>query len=600
VVFGRTDDKSAAILDLSPDQKVSRVHGRIWEEGGLYWIEDLDSTRGTRLNGVEIKGRGKQQFRMGDTIVAGETTLRLEAARVQRAAKKTSYLEQGTVLLPETQHIESGLSLAGDVRGTILDAFAAMTRPQRASGQETAAAEQPPSGAELLAPRSAEAAIQREREFQAPTRDVKGIIDHGKQSEAEQPARDLIPTVPPPVLAPVPIEGVGEHTARRLRLLCDLPLQFAGRTHLESLLRLIVDRLVELIPNGESWGLVLRDAKTDNLLLKAYHAAGACSVSETLARRAVHSRKAFIWRRGLEENVEGTLLAGPIATGMYAPLLWHDEALGVLCTDAHRLDAAFTEDDLRLMVVVAQYAAMAVASHQLQEQLKREATTRANLLRQFSPAVAERLLAHRGRLRLGGERNEVTLLCSDVRGFTLMAAGMEPDDIVETLNEYFSYLVPIIFANHGIIDKFLGDGILAVFGSPEPDTAHHEHAVKAALEMQAAMATMNAARATRGVPVRDIGIGIHCGEVVQGFVGTTDRMEFTVIGDAVNRASRYCAAAAGQEILISPEVHAHLWRMVEAEQTTIQTKHEGEFLAYRVRSLKSRHDESAARSAARG
>ena len=550
VVFGRTDDKSAAILDLFPDQKASRVHGRIWEEGGLYWIEDLNSTRGTRLNGVEIKGRGKQQFRVGDTIVAGETTLRLEAARVQPAAKKTSYLEQGTVLLPETQRIESGLSLAGDVGGTILDAFAAMTRPERAAGQKIPAPEAPAPGGQLL--------------------------------------------------SPVPIEGVGEQTARRLRLLCDLPLQFAGKTHLESLLRLIVDRLVELIPNGESWGLVLRDANTDNLLLKAYHAAGVCSVSETLARRAVNSRKAFIWRRGLEENVEGTLLAGPIATGMYAPLLWHDEALGVLCTDAHRLDAAFTEDDLRLMVVVAQYAAMAVASHRLQEQLKREATTRANLLRQFSPAVAERLLAHRGRLRLGGERNEVTLLCSDVRGFTLMAAGMEPDDIVETLNEYFSYLVPIIFANHGIIDKFLGDGILAVFGSPEPDRAHYEHAVQAAVEMQAAMARLNAARETRRVPVRDIGIGIHCGEVVQGFVGTTDRMEFTVIGDAVNRASRYCAAAPGREILISPEVYERLWRMLEAEETTIHTKHEGDLRAYRVRSLKSRHDQSAARSAARG
>lgn len=549
VVFGRTDDKSAAILDLFPDQKVSRVHGRIWEEGGLYWIEDLNSTRGTRLNGVEIKGRGKQQFRMGDTILAGETTLRLEASRVQPAAKKTSYLEQGTVLLPETQHIESGLSLAGDVGGTILDAFAAMTRPERAAGQKIPAPEAPPPGGELL--------------------------------------------------APVPIEGVGEQTARRLRLLCDLPLQFAGKTHLESLLRLIVDRLVELIPNAESWGLVLRDATTDNLLLKAYHAAGVCSVSETLARRAVNSRTAFIWRRGLEGSVEGTLLAGPIASGMYAPLLWHNEALGVLCADAHKPDAVFTEDDLRLMVVVAQYAAMAVASHQLQERLKRESATKANLLRQFSPAVAEHLLAHRGRLRLGGERNEVTLLCSDVRGFTMMAADMEPDDIVETLNEYFGYLVPIIFANHGTIDKFMGDGILAVFGSPEPDPVHHEHAVKAALEMQAAMAKMNAARETRRVPVRDIGIGIHCGEVVQGFVGTADRMEFTVIGDAVNRASRYCAAAPGKEILISPEVHERLWRIVESEETTIQTKHEGDLLAYRVRSLKSSHDQSGANSVAR-
>jgi adenylate cyclase len=277
---------------------------------------------------------------------------------------------------------------------------------------------------------------------------------------------------------------------------------------------------------------------------------------------------------------------------MYAPLLWEDEALGVLCADGHKTEAAFAEDDLRLMVLVAGYAAMAVATHQLQEKLRLESATKANLLRQFSPAVAERLLTHRGRFHLGGERSEVTLLCSDIRGFTRMSFDMEPDEIVETLNEYFAYLVPVLFANRGTIDKYMGDGILAVFGSPEPDPCHHEHAVRAAVEMQAAVAKLNAERALRGVPTRDIGIGIHCGEVVQGFVGTSERMEFTVIGDAVNRASRYGAAAQGKEILISPEVHEHVWRLVEAEGTTIQTKHEGDLHAYRIISLRMSREQS--------
>lgn len=543
VVFGRTDGKSVTVPDLFPDQKASRVHGRIWEEGGLYWIEDLNSRWGTRLKGVEIKGRGKHQFRIGDLIVVGETTLRLETPRVQDALK-TNYLEQGTVLLPETPPAEpGGVSIAEDVGGSIVDAFAAMTRSDRATVQATSV---PPA-----------------------------LPSEGKLSSA------------------VPIKGLEEQTARRLRLLCDLPLEFVGKTQLEAVLRLIVDRLVELIPNGESWGVVLRDSETDSLLLKAYHAAaGVCSVSETLARRAVNTRKAFIWRRGLEGDIEGTLLAGPIAVGMYTPLLWQDEALGVLCTDAHRPDAVFTEDDLRIMVVVAQYAAMAVAAYELQEKLKRESATKANFLRQFSPAVAERLLAHRGRLRLGGKRNEVTLLCSDIRGFTNMVADMEPDDIVETLNEYFACLVPIIFANYGTIDKFMGDGILAVFGGPEPDPVHHEHAVKAAVEMQAAMPKLNAARKARGVPTREIGIGVHCGEVIQGFIGTADRMEFTVIGDVVNRTSRYCAAAAGNEVLISPELHERVWRMVKATETTIHAKHEPDLRAYRIISLKTSRDAS--------
>jgi adenylate cyclase len=519
VIFGRVDDKSATALDLSPDQKVSRVHGRIWEQGGIYWIEDLNSTRGTRLNGVEIKAHEKQQFRPGDLILVGETTLRVELSRVQGSLKQTNYLEQGTVLLPETRHAESAVHIAEDVSTAFVEA--------------------------------------------------------------------------------VRVKGVGEEAAHRLKVICDLPLQFAGKTQLEPLLRAIVDRLVNVIPNAESWGLVLYDAKTDRLLLKAYHSAGVCSVSETLARRAVNSRKAFIWRRSLEGDINGTLLEGPIAAGMYAPLLWQDEALGVLCADGHKVEAVFTEDDLRLIVLVAQYAAMAVATHQLQEKLRLEGGIKANLLRQFSPAVAERLLGHRGRLQLGGERSEVTLLYSDIRGFTKMACDMEPDDIMETLNEYFAYQVPVVFANHGTIDKYMGDGILAVFGSPEPDPLQHEHAVRAALEMQAAVVRLNAERGARGVPTRNIGIGIHCGEVVQGFVGTSDRMEFTVIGDAVNRAARYGAAAAGKEVLISPEVHEHVWRLVEAEGTTIPTKHEGDLHAYRVTCLRGSREQSSPPSVSR-
>jgi adenylate cyclase len=494
------------------------VHGRIWEEGGVYWIEDLNSTRGTRLNGIEVKAGEKRQFHPDDQIVVGETTLRVVAAPID-ALKQTNYLEHGTVLLPEIRTTDTGVAIAEDVNASTLDG--------------------------------------------------------------------------------VRVRGLGEEAARRLKLVCDLPLQFAGKTQLEPLLRAIVDRLVEVIPNAESWGLVLRDAKTDRLLLKAYHSAGSCSVSETLARRAVDSRKAFIWKRSLEGDIEGTLLAGPIAAGMYAPLLWQDEALGVLCADSHKAEARFTDDDLLLMVMVAQYAAMAVATHNLQERLRHESAVKANLMRQFSPAVAERLLGHRGRLHLGGERNEVTLLCSDIRGFTKMSRDMEPDDIMETLNEYFAYLVPVIFAHHGSIDKFLGDGILAVFGSPEPDPAHHEHAVTAALEMQAAMEKLNTARRARGVPTSEVGIGVHCGEVVQGFVGTADRMEFTVIGDAVNRANRYGTAAQGKDVLVSPEVLEHVWRLVEAEEITITTKHEGELRAYRVTWPKAASEPSHASSAGR-
>jgi adenylate cyclase len=104
--------------------------------------------------------------------------------------------------------------------------------------------------------------------------------------------------------------------------------------------------------------------------------------------------------------------------------------------------------------------------------------------------------------------------------------------------------------------------------------------------MQEAMRACNDARRARGLITCEIGIGIHSGEVLHGFVGSTDRMEFTVIGDAVNRAARYCSGAKAGEILLSPEIYQHLWRSAEVEAGKIDTKHEGEFQMYRLKGLK--------------
>ncbi len=512
VVFGRTKEKAAEIFDLSPDQKVSRVHGRIWHERGSYWLEDLGSTHGIRLNGEQLLVGKRYRLAPDDMVEAGETRLRIDTTCdsvstsdevVDLAEKRTNYLQIGTALVPPSMESGSNVAIAANVS-------------------------------------------------------VESMND-------------------------VKVHGLSEQFSKRLKIAWDLPLKFAGKTELEYLLREIVDRLAKIVPAAESWALVLRDRKTDRLLLKAYHAAGPCSISETLARKAVDKRQAFIWRRSKAGDLQGTLLESPIAAGIYAPLLWHDEVLGVLCADAHKSDSVFTQEDLGLMVMVAQYAAVGVATHELQEKLRQESADKTNLLHVFSPAVAEHILKHRGRFQPGGaQRHEVTLLVSDIRGFTKMCWDMQPDAIIETVNEYFSYLVPAILAHKGQIDKFMGDGILAVFGSPDPDPLHHEHAVMAALEMQEAAKTLNSARAARGVPAPHLGIGLHCGEIVQGFVGTPERMEFTVIGDAVNRASRYCAAAQPSEVLISPDVHELVWRLVDAEQVTIPTKHEGDLRAYRV------------------
>jgi adenylate cyclase len=346
-----------------------------------------------------------------------------------------------------------------------------------------------------------------------------------------------------------------------------------------------VDHLAELVPNADSWALALRNPQTDELLLKAYRSKGAPHVSEMLARRAMAERKAFMWNRAAGDLTQ-SILQSAITTGIYAPLLWQEEAFGVICAESSSSADIFGQEELRLIVFMAQYAAMALGSYRLQEKLRQESVLRAKLLRHFSPKIAEKLLHHRGRLRLGGEQSEVTILNSDLRGFTQLTRGMEPDDVVEMLNDYFAAQVPIIFNYNGTIDKFMGDAILVVFGSPEPDPKQYEHAVLTAVEMQAAAAKINQRRRAGGLPCAEPGIGIHCGEVVHGFVGSAERIEYTVIGDVVNKTARYCSGAKKGEVLISPEVHEHVWRMVQVDPTTIETKHEGTFQAYRVIGIK--------------
>ena len=506
-MFGRAEEQFPIGLDLTPDQKVSRVHGRIWFEKDVWWIEDHNSSRGTRLNDIEIKGRGQQRLRLHDVITAGETALSIESFELVAPVAETNYLEMGTALLPNVDTAGPQVAIAQDVDATDLSS--------------------------------------------------------------------------------VPLQGTDDENSRRLKVICDLPLQFCAKTKLESLLPTIVDRLVEVISKGKSWAVVLRDAETDALLLKAHNSVREPYLSETLARRAMNEQKAFIWKRNVEADVSMSIVQNPIDIGMYAPLLWQGEALGVVCGGGLQAESMFTEEDLRLLVVVAQYAAMAVGTHRLQATLRRETSVKTNLLRQFSPKIAERLLAHRGRLRLGGNRSEVTVLQADIRGFTSSASEMDAEDVVQMLNDYFAVVVPVLFAHNGTIDKYMGDAILAVFGSPEHDPNHHHNAVAAAVEMQAAVEKLNEVRRQQAEPCREFGIGIHCGEVVHGFVGTMDRMEFTVIGDAVNRTARYCAAAAGGEILISSEMYERVWKAAETERTAIKTKHEGDFIAFRVKSIRA-------------
>jgi adenylate cyclase len=533
IVVGRPKQNAAFDLDLTPDSTVSRPHARISFENGQHWIEDLGSLVGTFIDADDINGCGKVRLPETSSVRIGATTLFLEPLADSKA---TANVVANAKISPILQPKEPAI-LA------------------RIPADET---ESPLDGSSLVAARS-RVAVARE-----------------------------------------PVEPVA---SGQQRVLYELLLNFGTEAPLDKLLQFAVERLLTAIPAARRGALLLKDLGGGGLLLKAHSPAGDPAVSLTLADHAMSHGGGFIWQNGSGFGAGAAVAPAAampsmetfqIASGIYAPLVWRGETFGAICVDNSDTSLEFDECDLEFVVAVGQHVALAISNYRLREDVRRNAALVERLLTNFSPAVRRRLLqkARAGRLKLGGEKSEVTIMSSDIRGFTATTADMDPADVVDMLNGYFSAMVNAIFRNNGTVDKFVGDAILAVFGSPEPDPEQHLHAVHAAMEMQIAIAKINEARRARGQIVCEMGIGIHCGEVLHGFVGSEERMEFTVIGDAVNRTGRYCDGARAGQVLISQEMYQRVWQSVKGVSVPIATKHEGEFRAFRVAEIRDRSEKS--------
>jgi class 3 adenylate cyclase len=226
--------------------------------------------------------------------------------------------------------------------------------------------------------------------------------------------------------------------------------------------------------------------------------------------------------------------------------------------------------------------------HKLTEYIEKRDYIRDTFSRYVTNEVVKRLLDNKDALKIGGETLEVTVLMSDIRGFTALCAGMEPEQVIIFLNRYLGKMIEILLDHHAVIDEIIGDGILAFFGAPEPLLDHPARAVACALKMQAAMEEINALNAADGLPHLEIGIGINTGAVVVGNIGSEQRAKYSIVGAHVNLTSRIESYALGEQVLIGASTYRLVQDLIEVgEVMEVQAKGvPGDITIYEVRGLR--------------
>lgn len=278
------------------------------------------------------------------------------------------------------------------------------------------------------------------------------------------------------------------------------------------------------------------------------------TIGRSITRKVMKDRVALLSQdAAADEQFAGveSIVSQGVRSTICAPLVTESGVHGALYAD--RLDpfSAFKPDDLELISAVAAQTAIAVENVRAHERLAKEEVARANYSRFLPEYVVKQMLDNPESFKLGGVLQTITVLFADIRGFTRISEHASPEKIVLLLNRYFSAMTDIIFAHGGTLDKYLGDGLMALFGAPTVTPKDAANAIATAVAMQRRMLSINDELREEGFPEIGIGIGLHTGEVTVGYIGSERRSEYTAIGDAVNTASRLESNAKAGEILVS-------------------------------------------------
>jgi len=356
----------------------------------------------------------------------------------------------------------------------------------------------------------------------------------------------------------VTAQSLEERREKKLSLLLEISKELSKQQELDRLLDKVVDFTFQIM-NVDRVSILLLEPKTNELVPRISKSRTGSSgagkhVPQSIARKAVEERVAILSdNAAADERFKGkSILIQSVRSAMCTPLMGTDQkVLGILYVDNRTATHSFADEDLEFLIAFGSLAAVGVENSQRSEQLRREALVLSNFQRYFAPNLASQIAQQEGAVQLGGTKRPVVIFFSDIRGFTPLSETMGPDEIATLLTEYFTEMVEIVFEHSGTLDKFMGDAIMALWGAPIAHEDDADRAMSCAVDQLTALEKLNVKWKNEGRPELGIGIGINFGEVFAGNIGSNRRLEYTVIGDAVNTASRLCSSAGPNEILIS-------------------------------------------------
>lgn len=346
---------------------------------------------------------------------------------------------------------------------------------------------------------------------------------------------------------------------RRLSALHKASQLMASNFDLNKRLAQVLDLGLEVM-EAERGFVMLREAGSSNLIVKVARGmsrdleAGSPSMG-IAGRAAIDGEPVLMADRATDREfgMRESIIRNQIRSAMCVPLRVNDRTIGSVYLDTTKPTTTFGEEELELFISLASQFALAIDHVRLHDELVTEARKRDNLGRFLSPAIVEKIINEESNLELGGRKQKVTTMFCDIRGSSKIAESSTPQALVGLLNEHFTAMTEIIFAHQGTLDKYIGDELMAVFGAPIGAPDDSLRAVRAALAIQQRNTELNAYRAGEGRVAFDVGIGIETGDVIAGYVGSPQRMEFTVVGDRVNIAKRFCDMAGAGKVVVGQE-----------------------------------------------